>query len=309
MSKILKSNVWVFIALLSFSCENPDAEPVVTFESAIKGAYPRLISEGNTLMNLYALDTCEYVYSIEFSDAEHGALVDQYILMLEYDTDDADKAYGPAEFRTFSSDDFLLNDDGYMGITDISLSSGDLLEAAGLEESDLNPWENFIITSKLILKDGSEYTSDNSSSTISSSAFRGHFDYSLPINCYSDLTGTFSYSSEVWCGKTYTGTVKIEAVSDWVYTFSDWSFGGYLSCNVYESGVSDSDKVASGLEFTETCGVIEFTTLEDSEGDVWEITSSIDGEEWTITYNNSAYGETGTAVIIWPGGVPFTLAD
>lgn len=309
MNKILKVTFWTVAVLFASSCEDPDAEPVVTFDSATKGAYPRLLTESDDLMNLYELDTCAYVYSVEFSDIEKGALVDQYVLMLEYETDNESLAFGPAEFRTYSTEDFEVNENGYVGISNVTLTSSDLLEAAGLEESDLNPWENFNITSKLILKDGSEYSSDNSSSTIESSAFRGHFDYSLPINCYSDLTGSFSYTSVSWCGKTYSGTVEIESVSDWVYGFNDWSFGGYLNCYTYDEDVEDSDKVATGLEFTETCGVVEFTSLEDSEGDVWEITSSIDGEEWTISYNNPTYGETGTVVITWPGGVPFTLAD
>lgn len=309
MKKIIKLTIWTFILIYSVGCEDPDAEPVVTFDSATKGAYPRLITEGNKLMNLYALDTCQYVCSIEFSDAERGALVEQYILMLEYETDDENKAFGPAVFRTYTTEDFAVNDDGFVGIANITLTSEELLQAIGLPESELSPWESFNISSKLILKDESEYMGDNSSATIASSAFRGHFDYSLPINCSSDLTGTFSYSSDLWCGESHTGTVKIEAVSDWVYTFDDWSFGGYLSCYEYDEGVSDSEKVATGLRFTETCGEVEFTTLQDSEGDTWEITSSIDGDEWTISYENPEFEESGTVVITWPGGVPFTLAD
>lgn len=298
MKNIIKITLLAAICSIAYSCEDPDAAPVVTFDSATKGAYPRLLEEGDKLMNLFDLPGSEYIYSVEFVDQEKGGLVSEYILYLEYD---GVKAYGPEVFRTYTSADFATNENGYVGIVDIGIGSAELLSAAGISEADLLPGDNFTITSKLVLGDGSEYSGDNSASTISSSAFRGHFDFILPASCPSDLEATLEYTATTWCGNTVTGTVTVSALGGGAYEFDDWSFGGYKDCYAC--------CVATGPEFTETCAEVEFTGFVDSYGDTWEFVSSIDGEEWTIFYNNAAWGETGTAVITWPGGVPFTLAD
>ena len=153
------------------------------------------------------------------------------------------------------------------------------------------------------MTDGRVFSAENSSPAITGAAFQGHFDFTLPANCPSDLTGTYDYTTtDVWCdGSMVTGTVDIVAQGGGVYNFSDWSFGAYGPC--YGSTANQP-----GITFDEVCAEVSFTGFTDSFGDTWTFTSSIDGNDWTIGWENT-YGESANSVITFPGPVPFTLSE
>lgn len=292
--------------LFTFACEDEDRLPIVILDTVEKGAYPRLVSETDKLINLLDIAGSSYTYTVEFVDIQGGELVEEYIIDLVYDDnnpDNGDNSVGPVEFLRFNVADFKEGDEGFIQAPTITITGPEALAAAEVSEESVLAGDNFNFQGRIVLTDGRVFSQSNSSATITGPAFLGHFNFTLPAACPSDLTGSYEYSTtDIWCGgDDQTGTVDIVAQGGGVYNFSDWSFGGYTPC--YGAVANQAS-----LTFTDVCEEVSFTGFTDSFGDTWTYVSSIDGDEWTIQWSNT-YGESGTSVITFPGGVPFTLAD
>jgi len=292
------------VILLVSSCADEELSPILTFDKAGKGAYIRLLGETDKLINLFDIPGSEYQYSVEFVDLEQGDLVSEYRIEMTYDDVTGANSTGPIVFRTYSPSDFEDLASGFKGMTDITIPATEAIAAAGISPEDVNPGDQFIFQGFLTLQDGSQFGAENSTAAVRGSAFQGHFTYNLPAGCPSSLEGTYAYSgADFWCGgDDVSGDVEIEALGGGVYTFSDWAFGGYISC--YGGGSA----VGGDLAFSDVCAEVSFTGFTDSFGDTWEFTSSVDGNEWTISWVNT-YGESGSAVITNPNGWGFTLAE
>lgn len=295
------------MAVLIFaSCKDENLAPIATFDAAEKGAYPRRIDEGNKLINLLDIQSSSYTYTIEFVDLEQGNLVSEYRLQLTYEDNDpsnGDKSSGPTDFRTWSSSEFETNANGFKGLSNITITGPEAIAAAGLTADDVSAGDNFKFTGSVTTVDGAVYTASNSSAAVNGSAFRGHFNFTMPAACPSDLTGTFAYTSaDSWCGggPVSDGTVDVLAIGGGSYNFSDWSFGAYGPC--YGAVAAQTT-----LIFTEVCQEVAFTGRVDSYGDTWTFDSDIDGAVWRIKWDNT-YGESGETFITHPSGSwPFTL--
>ena len=303
-SKIFSVLGVMLMLLLANSCADEDLKPIITFDDAGKGAYPRRVSETDKLINLFDVAGSTYTYTIEFVDIEQGNLVAEYALELVYedtDPDNGDNSTGPVPFRSWSAGDFETNADGFKGLSNISITGTEAIAAAGTTEAAVSPGDQFKFQGRVVLTDGSVFRSTNSSATVNGGAFRGHFDFTLAAGCPSDLTGTYDYATtDVWCdGSAVTGSVEILSQGGGVYNFKDWSFGAYGPC--YGS-IADQP----GITFTEVCSEVSFTSFVDSFGDTWTFDSAIDGETWTINWDNT-YGESAKSAVTFPGGVPFTL--
>ena len=294
------------LLFFTFSCADEDLSPIVTFDSAGKGAYPRLVSDsGDQFINLFDISGSAYNYTAELIDNDGGNLVAEYVVDLTYvDNDPSNGSNGTTvEYLKYTSSDFTPNENGYQQAPEISLNGPGILAATGLSEDDISAGDEFRFVSRLVLIDGSIFTQANSSATVVGAAFRGIFNVNMPASCPSDLTGTYAYTTtDIWCnGGSTSGEVDIVALGGGTYEFSDWAFGSYGTC--YGGGTAGGN-----LNFQDVCLEVAFTGFTDSFGDTWTYDSSIDGEEWTINWDNT-YGESGNTVVTFPGGVPFTLID
>jgi len=293
------------VLIVFSSCEDEDRLPLVVLDTVEKGAYPRLVDETDKLLNLFDIAGSNYTYNIEFVDEEGGALVSEYVLQLVYEDNDpsnGDNSSGPNEFLVLSASDFSAGENGFLKAPTISINGNEVLDAAGVSEADVSAGDNFRFIGRITLTDGRTFSQDNSSATIVGPAFRGHFNFTMPAACPSDLTGEYAFTTtDIWCGAgEQTGTVTIDAQGGGVYKFSDWAFGAY-AC--YGGGSASGD-----LTFTDVCLEVSFTGFTDIFGDTWTYDSTIDGTEWTIKWENT-YGEAATSVIVNPDGWPFTLAE
>jgi len=300
----MKKYLIMMLAIVVASCADPDLKPIVTFDDAAHGAYPRLLSSaGSTLINIQTqadFDASSYTYSIQMIDVANGANVASYTVNVEYVSGGA--SLGPVELRSFSASDFTM-EDGKTVLNNVTITSADVTGAFGLTYASLSPGDNFNITGVIVQQNGLIHTGATSSATINGTAFQGHFDFTLPAACPTDLTGTYDYvTTNAWCdGTGISGTVDIVALGGGRYTFDDFSFGAYSICY---SPTSTADQPS--LNFTDVCQVVSFTGFSDSYGDTWTFTSGIVGNDWNISWVNT-YNESGDAVVTFPGGVPFTL--
>lgn len=294
------------VMMILSSCVDEERLPIVVLDTVEKGAYPRLIDQTDKLVNLFDVDGSSYTYNIEFVDETGGEQVVEYIVDVFYDdnnADNGDNSAGPFEFVKLDKNSFTPGANGYLQAPTITIKASEVVAALGLSQDDLKAGDNFNFVGRIILEDGRVFSQSNSSATVVGPAFRGHFNYTLPANCPSDLTGEYAYTTtNIWCpdGTDQSGTVAIEALGGGEYKFSDWAFGAYGPC--YGGGV------ASGMAFQEVCAVVSFTAFTDSFGDTWTFDSSIDGENWIINWENT-YGESASSTVVFPGGVPFTLAE
>ncbi len=304
------SLLMILTIFVTFSCVDEEKSPIVTFDSAGKGAYVRVTEQtGDLLLNLLTqadFNASQFGYSVRFIDVNQGADVVEYVLDVQYVDVTGANSSGPSELRTYGSSTFTKDSEGFMAVENISVTSADVTSVFGLTYSDLTAGDEFRVIGKIVMSDGSEHTFSNSSASVNGTAFQGFFNFTMPAACPSDLTGSFAFSTVVGAGhpgcsggETVSGTVDIVAQGGGVYKFSDWAFGAYGPC--YGGGTAGGD-----LTFTEVCTVVAFTGFTDSFGDTWTFVSSISGDEWTIDWVNT-YAEEAVSVITFPGGVPFTL--
>jgi hypothetical protein len=292
------------LLLVLSGCKDEDLAPILTFEQTQQGGYPRLLQQTNKLINLFDISGSVYQYTVEFVDLEKGNLVTEYRLELTYDDnnpENGDKSLGPIVYKTFGPSDFTDSENGHKSVT-VTIPATEAIAAAKSTPAEIKAGDNFFFKGFVTLKDGGVYGAANSSSSVRGAAFRGHFDFTMPAACPSNLAGTYQYvTTESWCGGTASGSVTIQALGGGKYQFNDWSFGSYGVC--YGGGVAAGD-----LNFTDVCNVVKFTGFTDSYGDRWSYVSEINGNEWTIQWENT-YGESATAIIKYPNGGnwPITL--
>lgn len=305
----LRVSVGLMALVMVFTaCEDPDKAPIVTFDSAGHGIYARLLNQdGALLVNLLTeseFNASNYSYTVEFVDDNGSANVAEFYVNLTYRPVGGDPV-GPIEITRVPASALTDSENGFKQTT-IEVNSTTLSSALGLSFADFNAGDEFRIEGVIVNVNGIEHTGANSSASVEGAAFQGYFDFTRPLACPSDLTGTFSATTtNIWCDAAASATVDvtIEALGGGSYVFDDWSFGAYSQCYSATS-VANS----RGIIFTDVCEVVSFTGFTDDFGDTWTFDSSISGEEWTINWTNT-YGEAGNSVITFPGGVPFTLAD
>lgn len=294
------------LIFFTFSCKDEDLAPIVTFDSATKGAYPRLVQESpSKLINLFDISGSSYTFTVEMIDVQQGTLVAEYVLDMSYEDNDpsnGDKST-TVEFTKFSQSDLTTNAEGYRQAPEVTITGTAALQAAGLSEDDVSAGDNFRFNARVVLEDGAIYNAANSSSSVKGASFRGHFSFLMPAACPSSLEGTYEYSTtEAWCdGTGTTGTVELVNAGAGRYYFNDWSFGAYSVCYSATS-VANS----TSITFDDVCLEVFFTGFIDSFGDTWTFESDIDGNNWNISWVNT-YGESAKSTVVFPGGVPFTL--
>lgn len=291
------------LLLVLSGCKDENLAPILTFEQTEQGGYPRLLEETNKLINLFDINGSTYSYTVEFVDLEQGALVTEYKLELTYvDNNPANgsNSVGPVVYKTWGPSDFTTSENGHKAIT-VTLPATEVIAAANTTPDKIKAGDNFNFKGFVTLQDGGVYGAANSSASVRGAAFRGHFDFTMPAACPSNLGGSYEYvSTDSWCGAGASGSVDIQALGGGKYQFSDWSFGTYGSC--YGGGVGAGD-----LTFTDVCAVVSFTGFTDVYGDTWTYVSEINGNEWTIEWENT-YGEYGTAIIKYPGGANWPIS-
>ena len=298
------------IVLFFIGCADESLGPVATFDIAGKGAYVRLVSENERFVNLFDVPGANYVYSVELVDLEQGNLISSYDLDLTFDDNDPSNganSKGPIRFKSFSASDFEDLASGFKGLSNISVKATEMLSALGLTEADVSAGDVFEVDGFLTLDDGRVFGASNSTAAVNGSAFQGHFSYNLSAGCPSSLDGTYDFEgTNAWCnGGSSAGTVDIIQTSAGTYVFSDWSLGSYSNCYGATAVAAQTS-----LTFGDVCAELCFTGFVDSYGDTWTFTSSIVGNDWFISYENT-YGEAGDGVVHYTGGAdwPVTLCQ
>ncbi len=305
-NNITKTLILGLLVMLSYSCADPDEKPILTFDDAIKGSYPRVTStSGAALVDPNNLSSSSFGYSVEFVDETNGVDVTEFKFTMTYNGGSEVDMPG----RTYTSADFTKNADGYMSMDIPAFTAAELSGLAGVTITAANADAGDYFTVKSYLsKGGLVFSNSNKSSTITGPAFAGRFDTTFPVACPSDmyLGEVVSSSDFYWNGfdaaATATGVsvegypISIVEVSAGNFSFNDWSFGGYQT--YYACCVPEGD-----FGFSDLCGVVTFNkTATDSYGDAWEFKyfMAADNVTLTIAGNNPAWDENAITTITFP---------
>ena len=304
--KSIKTSLLMVLAIFVISsCEDESKAPIVTFDTAGHGAYPRLVSEtGERNVDLFDIPSSRYTYTIEFVDDEKGALVTEYFLELEYVDINGVNSKAPFEFKRFSAAEFETNADGFKGISDIAIIATELISASGITNAQLNSSDVFRLTGTVITKSGQVFKGSNASASVQGASFRGHFDFSLPAVCPSDLAGTHTYSTIGWCGSgPTTGSVTWVTESAGVYSIVDgkYDMGAYDAC--YGDGTVGSGAAypEGNLRIQDICNTLSWVGAS-QWGEIYTFNSvTVNGAVLTLDWVND-YGEAGVSSITREGG-------
>ena len=168
------------IILVLGSCSNDTALPFKTFDELGYGAYPRLIDGIHNNYDL-AFENDDVAgsaieFTVEFFDEDNGNNVESYSWSVAH-SDGSEAALG-----TILASSFETAPSGLPSAT-IKFTFDQVLTALNKSISDVTEGERFIFFAELKKKDGSVFTTANTSGNIQSTAgtLRGIFQIVVPI--------------------------------------------------------------------------------------------------------------------------------
>ena len=175
----------LIIGMMVASCADPDLGPILTFDKAGKGVYPKLVNESPQLLDLANLGTAAYDYCVEFVDETDGSSAALYEIEAQFNDNNPANGDRSAESRviqSFTADQFNNAASGNRGAC-VSITLADLLSAFGLTADDLLANDNFTIRTFVTNTEGVRFGNNNSDSDVAGSAFGGHFNMALTATC------------------------------------------------------------------------------------------------------------------------------
>ncbi len=186
------------VVLCFASCKDESLTPILTFDKATIGAYPRLVQLTTGEYDLANISSSALVYEVDFVDEEKGALVTEYVIEGQFidNTPGNDVSKENKVFKTYSASEFSASANGNQGIT-ITIPLTEALSFWGLSEDEVNAGDQFSFNTIVVHSDGTRYSASNSSQTVRGSAFQGYFTYNGKLTCPladDEFSGAYSLS-------------------------------------------------------------------------------------------------------------------
>ncbi len=178
----MKKYIFFFlgVVLTITSCKDPNKTPVLTFEKATIGAYPRLVKLITGEYDLKNLSTTALEYEIEFVDKEKGTLVSEYVINATYTGSNVSK--DQIEYKRISKSSFTDAASGNKGLV-MKIPLTDVLNAFGIDVSETAAGDIISFSTTLVMDDGRTFSATNSSPTVRGSAFKGYFTFNGKLTC------------------------------------------------------------------------------------------------------------------------------
>ncbi len=189
----------LMVVVLGFTaCSDDSLTPVLTFDKATIGAYPRLVELTTGEYDLDNIASSALVYEIDFVDEDNGNLVTEYIIEGQFidNTPGNDVSRESKVYQTFTPSDFSASENGNQGIV-VTIPLTEALSFWDLTEDDVNAGDQFSFSTSVVHQDGTTYSASNSSQTVRGSAFQGYFTYNGKLTCPladEDFSGAYSLS-------------------------------------------------------------------------------------------------------------------
>ncbi|MEM9983665.1 MAG: hypothetical protein AAF804_01090 [Bacteroidota bacterium] len=186
MIKKITSVLLLLSIALFYGCTEEDFSPIITFDKAGKGAYPRLVSISAGEFDLNDLDK-PITYTIELVSIDQGANVSEYRVDLSFvdvNLDNGDMSTdGPATYLTATQSEFTTNEDGFKQV-EVTLDVETMASVLGIDPENILPNDYIEFESFITLDDGSVFSADNSTPTVNNSGgFSALFSRRFNLTC------------------------------------------------------------------------------------------------------------------------------
>lgn len=191
--------------LLIVSCEDKELSPMPDFESG--GLVKANIPEENSFFNLGDLNNAKVVMNLVATDKEGGSMVGSYEIYVSYYNATTDEATDTLLLATVSE---------FPSTYEVTASQ--LVDLFQLPDglASLNGGDLFNFDMKVVMKDGREFTQQNSSdAVVQEPGSRGTFRYSAFVGCpfnAADMAGTYTLLEDSW-EVAATGHTTMEVVA------------------------------------------------------------------------------------------------
>lgn len=281
---IKKISFFFFIGLfLMTSCADEELAPIIDYSNLQFGAYVRLLSSGDASFDLENPGSAAFDYRVEFVDIDKGATVQTYSVSVGFNDNspsNGDASTGTQVLKSFSSSDFAVNENGFVGL-DVSITLSELTSLLGLNSDDLFARDEFEFISEITTSEGRTHNAANSSAAVNGSAFAGFFDFDISLFCGipdSDFVGDYTLTYE----ENPTGGLG-PAFGDTpgTVTLARTSASGRSFTVTYLPG-SDNEKDIT-FAFELLCNITEVATIGTG-------LSCVTGTEATITQSEEGFG-------------------
>lgn len=188
------------LLLIVSSCADEELGPVVTFETAGKGAYVKLVEVTSSVdYDLAKFNTTSYDYRVEFVDEEKGNKVEKYEVFVGYQDNtpiNGDVSKPQVLARTFNKSDFSINENGNPGVT-VSFKLEEVAGILGISEAEMSGADFVTYRTVITTDEGATFSNTNSSAAVNGAAFKSHFAWNVKLNCpleTSQFAGTYILS-------------------------------------------------------------------------------------------------------------------
>ncbi|MEP0263465.1 hypothetical protein [Dokdonia sp.] len=198
----MKNIYLVLLLLLGFiSCNDDEKAVDIVFEQAQVGAILRTQSVENLTFDTSALQR-SIQFTLEYQDGQETSLfsdVEVFISFVDNTPENGDDSRSAQNFRVLTDQDFTEGING-LPITDVTVTTQELLDAFGFSTSQVTCTDRFIIDLQLNLTDNRSFTHANSIGPIISfaGALSSPFTYDIYVVDGIDdesFTGNYSYTS------------------------------------------------------------------------------------------------------------------
>lgn len=195
---------FLLLFLVGFlSCSNDDKAVDIAFEQAQVGAILRTQSVENLTFDTSAPQR-SIQFTLEYQDGQETSLfsdVEFFISFVDNTPENGSNSRDAQSLRVLTDQDFTEGVNG-LPITDITITTQELLDALGLSNSQITCTDKFVIDLQLNLTDGRSFTHANSIGPIISfaGALNSPFTYDIYVVEGIDdesFTGNYTYTSIV----------------------------------------------------------------------------------------------------------------
>ncbi|MTB51807.1 hypothetical protein [Lewinella sp. W8] len=184
---MLKKSLFLLAAcaIVLTGCTDEELAPVVTQDTLLFGAFPRLQELRAAEFDLADLAGSAYSMTVDFVDNAGGDLVGQYNVYVAFDDNNPDNGDLSTEtmlWKSFTAADFSAQSTGNLGL-DVEIPFSEIAAFVGAGNAgDVISGDRFLFRTEIVHSDGRVFSSDNSTPAITN-AFGGIWNFNVNATC------------------------------------------------------------------------------------------------------------------------------
>ena len=292
-------------ALLFAACSEGDLPIDEIFDNETRGAVLRTVDLISGELPIGS-DESSFIVELEVQSKENGSLVEFVEVYVGFRDNTPDEGQPDASrdqvlFETIDSSTFTIGEFGYPRFT-YEVTVGQMNAALGLGDGEVNGGDAYEIRFEVVLEDGSRYSFDDNSATLTGSFFSSPFQYVATIVCppRAPTPGVWTIEMQDSFGDGWQTTTG-GGGDGLTVTLNDGTVFEVGLCSPYSSG-ADTFLGSAGCTSGDSAGTATITIPEGTESFEWFFPGDFYGEIsfQIFTPAGNLVAEVGTATDAGP---------